>query len=201
MPRKENLSLEERLERARQLYAQKQHDKRKNIQKVQGTKIYKLARVSCIVFLWISQLLFIDWALPFLQAKDLITDGYRSYTPNTKRNIAELHVVIKTNQYKKIEILLEEKSIEPQIHDSIIVYKSFLLHEPKKIYDVQKQETYLISGSVTYLLLPLLILASAMCVLFLFVRDIDSKAMYYFMLLLNTISAIAILIRYLYNLQ
>ena len=196
MPRKENLSIEERLERAQELYAKKQQEKRKEISHLYSTRIYKLAKKSCIVFLWISQLILIDWALPYLKVNDVIKDGYRvNFSKINKHTATEFYVTIHTKQYKKLELFLDRENIEPQLYDSVIVYKSLLLHEPKKVLDINRKETYLVSNSTTYLLLPLIIISSILSLLFLFIRNIEVKAFYYFMFISNIV-AVFILISY-----
>ncbi len=196
MPRKENLSIEERLERAQELYAHKQHEKRKEISHLYSTKIYKLAKKSCIVFLWVSQLILIDWALPYLKVPDKIKDGYRvNYSKIDKHTATEFYVTIRTKQHKKLELFLDKESIEPQLNDSIIIYKSLLLHEAKKVRDINRDETYLVSNSTTYLLLPLIIISSILSLLFLFIKNIEVKAFYYFMFFTN-VAAVCVLVLY-----
>jgi hypothetical protein len=196
MPRKENLSIEERLERAQELYKRKQHEKHKEISHLYNTKIYKLAKRSCIVFLWISQLILIDWVLPYLKIVDKISDGYRvNYSKIDKHTGTDFFVTIQTKQYKKLELFLDKESIEPQLNDSVIIYKSLLLHEPKKVEDLNRNETYLISNSTTYLLLPLIIISSILSLLFLFIKNIEVNAFYYFMFFGN-IAAMFVLVFY-----
>lgn len=50
MPRKENLSIEERLERAKELFTRKQHEKHKEISHLYKTRIYKLAKKAVLFF-------------------------------------------------------------------------------------------------------------------------------------------------------
>ena len=199
MPRKENLSIEERLERAQELYDKKLQAKRKEISNLYNTSIYKLAKKSCIVFLWISQLILIDWMLPYLKTPDVISDGYRvNYSKINKHAATEFFVTIRTKQYKKIELYLEKEDIEPLLNDSVIIYKSLLLHEPKKVLDINRNATYLVSNSITYFFLPLIIISSILCLLFLFIRNIEVKAFYYFMFISNIAAVFTLIFYYLY---
>jgi hypothetical protein len=196
MPRKENLSIEERLERAREIFTRKQHEKHKEISHLYKTKIYNLAKKSCIVFLWIAQLIFIDWSLPYLKEKDIITNGYRvNYSKSDKHTMTDFYVTIQTQRYPKLELFLSNESIEPQVRDSVIILKSLLLHDPKKVIDINRNETYLVSSSITYLLLPLIIISSVLSLLFLFIKNIEVKPFYYFMFFTN-IAAVFVLIFY-----
>lgn len=194
MPRKENLSIEERLERAKEIFARKQQEKHKEISHLYKTRIYKLAKKSCIIFLWISQIILIDWALPYLKTKDIITSGYRvNYSKSDKHTATDFYVTIGTKNHPKLELFLASETIEPRVGDSVSVLKSLLLHDPKKVTDENRNETYLVSSSITYLLLPLIIISSVLSLLFLFIRNIEVKAFYYFMFFTN-IAAVIILI-------
>lgn len=197
MPRKETLSIEERLERAKEIFTRKQNAKHKEISQLHKTRIYILAKRSCIVFLWIAQLLFIDWLLPYLSEKDIITDGYRVVnSAKSRQSVTDFYITINTNRYKKLELFIESESIEPQTHDSVVVLKSLLLHDVKKINDTNRNETYLVSNSITYLMLPLIIIPAILSILFLFIRNIEVKSFYYFMFILNTFAVIVLLIYY-----
>src|SRR6185437_5665964 len=143
MPRKENLSIEERLERAKEIFTRKQHQKHKEISHLYKTRIYKLAKRSCIVFLWIAQLILIDWALPYLKTNDIITSGYRvNYSKSDKHTATDFYVTISTQKYPKLELFLASETIEPQVGDSVVILKSLLLHDAKKVKDINRKETY-----------------------------------------------------------
>ena len=162
MPRKENLSLEERIERARQLAESKQKENSKNIAALYQTRIYRLARYSSIFFLWLSQLILIDWSLPYTPSKDKITEGYRiQYGSSSARGSKEMQVNIRTQQSVKLQLVMDYESTIPHLNDSICLYKSFLLHETKKIKDLNSGESFSVSSSLTYLFLPLIIICSA----------------------------------------
>lgn len=196
MPRKEKAPLEERLQQARETFIRKQEAKNKRLAQLNATRIYKLARKSCIAFVWIFQLILIDWVLPYTEVTDKIKDGYQvKEDKNGSITFKEGSIYITTQQYKKLELLLDEESRIPEINDSILVLKSLLLHEAKKVKDLNKSQTYLISSSLTYLMLPLLIIFSGLSLLFLFIKNIEIKTFYYFMFIANIASA-CILIGY-----
>ena len=196
MPRKENISLEERLEQARETFLRKQEAKNKHLAKLTASKIYKLARKSCIAFLWVAQLILIDWVLPYIETDDKIKDGYQVKEINSSvHSFKEGSLNITTLQNHKLELVLEEGNIIPEINDSIVVLKSYLLHEIKKVKDVTKKETYTVSNALTYVLLPVLVIFSGLSLLFLFIRNIEIKAFYYFICITNII-AILILLGY-----
>lgn len=196
MPRKENIPLEERLQKARETFIRKQEEKSKLLSQFRSTKIYKLARKSCIAFVWIAQLILIDWLLPYTQTSDKIKDGYQVKEEKSGNLLfKEGYLNITTQQNKKLELLLDEESQIPEINDSIVVLKSLLLHEVKKVKDINKNETYLISSSLTYLMLPVIVIFFGLSLLFLFIKNIEIKAFYYFMFIAN-IAATLILLSY-----
>jgi hypothetical protein len=196
MPRKENIPLEERLQKARETFIRKQEEKSKLLSQFRSTKIYKLARKSCIAFVWIAQLILIDWLLPYTQTGDKIKDGYQVKEEKSGNLLfKEGYLNITTQQNKKLELLLDEESQIPEINDSIVVLKSLLLHEVKKVKDINKNETYLISSSLTYLMLPVIVIFFGLSLLFLFIKNIEIKAFYYFMFIAN-IAATLILLSY-----
>ena len=195
MPRKEELSIEERLERARQLFAQKQQQKHKEITRLYSTTIYKLAKKSCIVFLWLAQLIFIDWVLPYNKVPDTIIAGCQShYGRYTRRSASkEINLPISTTQFTKIDILLFRDTPEPEIGDSVLVLKSLLLHEIKKLQDLSSNYTYTAINSITYYMLPIIIMCSLLSTMFLFIKNIEVKAFFYFMFSLNSGCIIAVI--------
>ena len=196
MPRKEKAPLEERLQYARETYLRKQEQKNKHLAQLSSTRIYKLARKSCIAFVWIAQFIFIDWVLPYNEIGDKIKDGYQiKEEQNGGMTFKEGSIHITTQHYKSIELILNEGNPIPEINDSILVLKSMLLHEAKKVKDFNKSQTYLISSSLTYLLLPLIIIFFGLSLLFLFIKNIEIKAFYYFMFVANII-AVCVLMGY-----
>ncbi len=194
MPRKENIPLEERLQQARETFIRKQKVKNKHLAKLTASKIYKLARKSSILFLWITQLILIDWLLPYTQTSDKIKDGYQVKEVNSNTHaFKEGSLNIITLQSHKLELVLEENNLIPEINDSIVVLRSYLLHEIKKVKDVTKNETYTVSNSLTYLLFPVIIIFSGLSLLFLFIRNIEIKAFYYFVCIANIIATLSLL--------
>jgi hypothetical protein len=188
MPRKEELSIEERLERARELFNRKQQEKNKQISILYGSKIYKLAKKSCIVFLWVAQLIFIDWALPYSEIPDKITAGCQAHNEryNRRHSNKEVNLQVSTAQYKKVELLLFSGRLEPEIGDSVLILKSLLLRETKKLDDITNEQIYTVTNSLTYFLLPVIIMFSLLSILFLFIKNIEVKAFFYFIFFGNT---------------
>jgi len=76
MPRKEGPPIEERMQRAKELAERKAEQQKADLEKLYASPLYRVARKSCIAFLWISQLMLFDWALPYLEEKDKISGGY-----------------------------------------------------------------------------------------------------------------------------
>lgn len=194
MPRKEELSIEERLARARELFLKKQAQKQQELTKLHASKIYKLAKKSCIVFLWVVQLILIDWALPYHEIPDKITAGCAMPNEhyNRKHSSKEVNMVVSSTTCKKLEILLFKERLEPEINDSVLLLKSYLLHEIKKLKDITNDQTYTITNSTTYYLLPIMIMFSLLSVLFLFIKNIEVKAFFYFIFFGNIGSVIAL---------
>lgn len=197
MPRRENIPLEERLQKARETLLRKQEEKGKLLSQLHNSKIYKLSRKSCIAFVWITQLILIDWFLPYTQTGDKIKDGYQiKEVKSGSLLFKEGSLNITTEQNQKLELLLEEEIRIPEINDSIVVLKSLLLHEAKKVKDINKSATYLISGSLTYLMLPVIIIFFGLSLLFLFIKNIEIKAFYYFMFIANIVATLILLSYY-----
>ncbi|HEX7412680.1 MAG TPA: hypothetical protein VF411_01450, partial [Bacteroidia bacterium] len=103
------------------------------------------------------------------------------------------YLTITTAQHKEFELALNEGSPLPDINDSVLVCKSLLLREAKKITDINKRQTYMVSSSLTYLLFPVLIILSVLSILFLFIKNIELKAFYYFMFLSNIAAILGLL--------
>jgi hypothetical protein len=201
MPRREKFSIEERQEHARETFLKKQEESRKKVSKLYCTLIYKLAKKSCITFLWIAQFIIIDWLLPYNEIPDKIKDGYQIRESGTSgHSVKETYVNISTRQSKNLTLLLDYESKEPQINDSIIVLKSSLLHEAKKVKDLNKNETYLVSSSLTYILLPVIIIFSILSILFLFIKNIEVKVFFYFMFIAN-VAIIILLVSYYFRIN
>ncbi|MBS1645747.1 MAG: hypothetical protein JST67_00260 [Bacteroidetes bacterium] len=202
MPRKEDISLEERIERADFLHQQKQHRKNKIIHQLYGTSIYKAARKSCIVFLWIAQLIVIDWMLPYYPVPDKVVNGNMPEAGIAKKAMAasETFVQLDAQKHRNIKIIVETNVFFPKNGDSLLIYKSYLLREIKKIKDTRQNQTYWVSNTLTYIMLPLILIPSGLSLLFLFVENIEVKAFYYFMLILNTLSSVSLAVFYVFSL-
>jgi hypothetical protein len=183
MPRKEGPPLEERMQRAKELFEQKQRQKQKNLQELYASRIYKLARKTSILFLWIAQFILIDWALPFQGESDKITGGYfnSASIPDkgglngfTYYRLTQLS--IKTEKGRDFITDFPEEAAEPALGDSIIIYKSLLLHDFKKLEVPRIKESYLITSAITYHFLPALLMISALAAMFIFIKNIEIKS-------------------------
>ncbi len=181
MPRKEGPPLEERMQRAKELFELKQRQKEKNILELYSSRIYKLARKTCIAFLWISQLILIDWLLPFREEKDVISGGYFNANTYNDRGIGGITafklstLFIKTQKGYKFTVEYPDETKEPGVKDTIVIYKSLLLVDFKKMGAPRINETFLICNAVTYKFLPIIVLFSAIAALFLFIKNIEVK--------------------------
>src|ERR1700739_4404918 len=119
MPRKEKILLEERLQQARDTYIRKQEAKDRYLVKLASSRIYKLARRSGVLFLWMTQLIFIDWILPYTTTADKIKNGYQIRELNDSIHLfKEGSLNIVTFQNHKLELALEEDNLIPEINDS-----------------------------------------------------------------------------------
>ena len=111
MSLREQLSKEERLERARAIHFRKQQKKSNYVSQLYSSSIYKLAKKSAIVFLWLSQLILIDWLLPYKEVPDKIKEGYQiSHLDNKGNKVKENFISIITEKNKKPELLLDDES-------------------------------------------------------------------------------------------
>ena len=170
MPRKEGPPIEERLQRAKELFEFKQKKKHDNLQQLYASRIYKFARKSSIAFIWITQLILIDWALPYKKEYDVLaTSNFNKVTrPNQ-----ELFLNTAKGIHLEVEFPLEAK--RPSAGDSITIYKSLLLRDTKKIAIPAVQENFLITTAITYRLLPLLLIGAVLACAFVFVKNIEVK--------------------------
>jgi len=178
MPRKKkSISLEIRLQKANELFLRKKQEKNNQLAQLRNTKIYKLTRKSCLVFIIISQLILVDWVLPYNQKVDKIKNKEINYgTPPTR----ERSMYITTQQNRKLQLLLEEENYYPQINDSVFILESILLFDAKKVKDLNDEHVYSVKGSLTNSMLPFIIIPFAISLLFFFIKDIEIKAFYYF---------------------
>lgn len=196
MPRKEGPPLEERMQRAKELFEFKQQQKQKNLQALYASRIYKLARKTSIAFLWISQFLLIDWALPYLQESDKITGGYFNANTMPTRGIGGItdykltELFIKTEKGYKFTVDFPDNTKEPALGDSMVIYKSLLLHDYKKIAVPRVKESYLITTAVTYRFLPFLLIISALAAMFIFVKNIEVKSFAWLVFIFTTVGGV-----------
>lgn len=181
MPRKEGPPLEERMQRAAALFEFKQQQKEKNLNELYSTRIYKFAKKTSIAFLWISQLILLDWLLPYREQSDTITGGYFNSNTINDNGIGGIttyklsKIFIKTNKGYRFTVEYPDETREPGIKDTIIIYKSLLLGDFKKINVPRIKESFLICDAVTYKFLPIILLFSAIAALFLFIKNIEVK--------------------------
>lgn len=181
MPRKEGPSLEERMERARELAELKARQKKELLETLYASGLYRWARKSSIAFLWLVQIILIDWALPCRQQKDKIIDGYfKVVSGEQAQQAAQVYrptdVFIKTAQGRKFYINYPIESRDIFVADSIWVYKSFLLNDNKKMRVLRLKEDFSITSSVTYDLMPLTGVFTGLALMFVFIRNIEVKA-------------------------
>lgn len=171
MPRKEGPPIEERMQRAKELYEFKQFLKQKNLNELYASRIYKLARKSSIAFIWIVQLILIDWLLPYNTAYDkVVTSNFNIVTGPNK----ELFVHGEKNKIYKVEF--PQGSLRPSPGDSILVRHSLLLHDVKKITVPAVKDTYLVTTAITYRYLAVLLIGAALALTFVFIKNIEVKA-------------------------
>lgn len=181
MPRKEGPPLEERMQRARELAELKATQKRELLKQLYSSALYRWARKSSIAFLWLVQIILIDWALPYRHQKDKITEGYFDAVGGEQaQQAAQVYrptdVFVKTAQGRKFYINYPVESREIFVNDSIWVYKSFLLNDNKKILVLRLKEDFTITSSVTYDFLPLTGVFTGLALMFVFVKNIEVKA-------------------------
>jgi len=172
MPRKEGPPLEERMQRAKELFEFKQRQKEKNLQNLYASRIYKFARKTSIIFLWISQIILIDWALPYREEHDkvlgVITNSNTIAMPNKE-------LFIKTEKGYNFKVELPGSTQRPGLGDSVVIYKSFLFHDFKKIAVPLAKANYLITTALTYRFLAFLLIGIILAVMFIFVKNIEVK--------------------------
>lgn len=191
MRRREGPSIEERMQRAKELAEIKDREEQALYKKLYASPLYRIARKSCIVFLWVSQLMLIDWALPYLEEKDKITGGYFNANTMLTQGIGGItdyklpELFIKTAKGYKFTLDFPDGTKEPSIGDSIILLKSFLFHDYKRVRVPRIGENYYISSSATYRYLPFVLIVSAVAAMFIFVKNIEVKAFAWVALLLT----------------
>lgn len=200
MPRKEGPPLEERMQRAKELAELKAIKRQELLQQLYASRLYRYARKSCIAFLWVSQLMLIDWALPYLEERDKISGGYFNSNTITTQGVGGItdyklkELFIKTHGGYKFTLDFEGHETEPSIGDSIIIYKSFLFHDFKKLSVPRIKESYFIANAVTYRYLPFFFIVSALSIAFIFIRNIEVKAFAWISLICTAIFGIFLVV-------
>jgi len=196
MPRKEGPPLEERIQRAKELFEFKRQQKEKNLQILYASRIYKLARKTSITFLWITQLLLIDWALPYMEEKDRISGGYFNSNTMPNKGIGGItdykltELFIKTDKGYHFKVDFPDNTREPSIGDSVVIYKSLLFRDFKKLGVPRIKESYFITSSVTYRFFPFLLIISALAIMFIFVKNIEVKSFAWLAFIFTAIGSI-----------
>jgi len=182
MPRKEGPPIEERMQRAKELAERKAEQQKADLEKLYASPLYRVARKSCIAFLWISQLMLFDWALPYLEEKDKISGGYFNSNTMQTRGVGGItdlkldELFIKTEKGYQFKVDFTDNSREPSIGDSILIHKSLLFHDFKKMSAPRVRDSYYISSSATYRYLPFMLIISGLAIMFIFVKNIEVKA-------------------------
>ncbi len=196
MPRKEGPPLEERMQRAKELFEFKQRQKEKNLQALYASRIYKIARKTSIAFLWISQILLIDWALPYREEYDKISGGYFNSNTLPNKGIGGIsdykltELFIKTAKGYHFKVDFPDNTSEPSLGDSIVIYKSLLFHDFKKIAAPRVKESYLITTAVTYRFLPFLLIITGLAAMFIFVKNIEVKSFAWLVFIFTAVGSV-----------
>jgi hypothetical protein len=182
MPRKEGLSLEERLQRAKELFERKQQEKQQRLQQLYASRLYRWARRSSILYLWIAQFILIDWALPYRAETDKISGGFFDSSTSPEKIVGGIsynrttEIYIRTAHGHRFTTEFSDGSREPMVHDSIIIYKSLLLGDFKKIRVPRIDENFSIVNAVTFKYLPIILIFSGLAAVFIFIPNIEVKA-------------------------
>ena len=83
---------------------------------------------------------------------------------------------IKTSKGYKFRVDFPDDAREPNLGDSIIIHKSLLFRDIKKISDPRIKESYLVTTAVTYRFLPFLLIITILALMFIFVKNIEVKS-------------------------
>ena len=190
MPRKEGPPIEERMQRAKELAELKERRFQAHLKGLYASRLYRYARKSSIAFLWISQFILIDWMLPYREEKDRITDGYfktvsTQQVHETPATFRPAEVFIKTGKGYGFILDYPEDSKEIGLNDSVIIYKSYLINDFKKVCVPRTGESFFIYSAVTYKFLPVIIICALLALLFIFIKNIEVKAFAWLILLIT----------------
>ncbi len=192
MPRKEGPPIEARMQRAKELSELKERRFQAYLKELYASRLYRVTRTCSIAFLWISQLILIDWALPYREEKDVIADGYfktvsTQQVMETPATFRPAEVFIRTNKNYTFFIDYPEESKRVALNDSIIIYKSFLINDFKKVCVPRTGESFFVYSSVTYKFLPVILICALLALLFIFIKNIEVKAFAWMILVFTSI--------------
>ncbi len=176
------LSKEERFQEAMEIKERERREKEAYLKKLYASTLYRCARLSSIFLLWLSQIVLIDEFLPFSTEKDQVearyTDRKKYPTELSLQKLfppASTEVGIKSSKGYYFPISLDKVSDSFLNDDSITITRSFLLREMKSIHYEKDESSFLIASAITYRCLPFLVLGSLLSLLFLFIKEIESK--------------------------
>ena len=196
MKRRNELTLEQRMNRVRKIREKQILEEQKEISQNHSSFIYKLAIISSIITLSLSLFVGIDWLLPNRTASNKITVGYTNKTKPASdfRSKEEQTLVITlANLSEKVGLKIKAEQLLPQANDSVLVSKSLILNETKIIKDITNKETYS-ANTITYYLLSVFIALSILALLFFIYRNMPVKAFYYIIFGVNFLSLIGLVI-------
>ena len=196
MKRRNELTLEQRINRVRKIREKQLLEEQKEISQNHGSFIYKLAMISSIITLSLSLFVGIDWLLPNRTTSNKITVGYTSKTkPASDFRSKEEQTLVITIAHlpEKVGLKIKAKQLFPMANDSVLVSKSLILNETKIIKDITNKETYS-ANTITYYLLSVFIALSILALLFFIYRKMPVKAFYYIIFGVNFLSLVGLVI-------
>lgn len=185
MPRKEGPSIEERMQRAQELFEKKEKIREQNLKDLYASKIYRYARKSSIVLIWVTQLILIDWILPYNTEKEKVVTYNFNQVIRPNREL-----FIKLANGQTVELEYPPSSGIPAAGDTVVLYKSMLFNDLKRLGAPTVKENYLVTTAVTYKYLSLLLIGTILAVLFVFVRNIEVKAFAWIVAIFCTFSSL-----------
>lgn len=188
------LSKEERVKRARLLQEKKEQDDRHKKALIYSSTIYKLAKISSMVVLGCLVLMLLDWTLPDTECDDVVTNNGKSVTEaqDTLKGKGEQHMTITTVKHKQIVIAIHDGQQALRVNDSIVVSRSVIFREIQQLSNKKNNENYK-ANTITFYLMPAILMLSVFCLLVLFIKNIEVKALFYLMFIVNLISLAAMI--------
>jgi hypothetical protein len=123
------------------------------------------------MLIWVTQLILIDWMLPYtIEKEKVVTYNFNQVIrPNRE-------LFIKLGNGQTIELEYPPGSGIPAAGDTVVLYRSMLFKDLKRLGAPTVNENYLVTTAVTYKYLSLLLIGVILAVLFVFVRNIEVKA-------------------------